>query len=46
MDYTFFLWETFLLENEPQKSQNLKKMLRKSPALNTWVAIFKNGDFS
>ena len=32
---TFFLKEKFLYENEPQKPQNLKKMLRKSPGSNT-----------
>ena len=26
--------------------QNLKNMLRKSPASITWAAIFKNADFS
>ena len=46
MDYTFFLWEKVLLENEPQKSQNLKKMVRKSPASNVWAAIFKYTEFS
>ena len=29
----------------PQKSKNLKKMLRKSPASNAEAAIFKNADF-
>ena len=42
----FFLSEKFLQENEPQKSQNLKKMLRKSPASNALAAIFKNANFS
>ena len=36
----------FLQENEPQKLENLKKMLRKSPASSAWSAIFKNPDFS
>ena len=46
MRYTyFFIWESFLLENEPQKPQNLSKMLRKFPASNVWAAIFKNADF-
>ena len=40
-----FLSENVLKENEPQKTQNLKKILRKSPALNAWAAIFKNVDF-
>ena len=42
----FFLPENFLEENEPQKPQNLKKMLRKSRASNGWAAIFKNAAFS
>ena len=29
-----------------RKTKNLKKMLRKFPASNAWVAIFKNADFS
>ena len=32
--HVFFLSENFLEENEPQKPQNLKKMLRKSRASN------------
>ena len=32
--------------NEPQKGQNLKKMLRNSPASNAWAAIFEDADFS
>ena len=28
------------------KPQNVKKILRKSPASNAWAAIFKNNDFS
>ena len=40
-----FLLEKFLLENEPQKPRNLKKMLRKSPASDTWAAIFENAIF-
>ena len=32
--HVFFLSENFLQENEPQKPENLKKMLRKSPASN------------
>ena len=31
---------------EPQKPQNLKKILRKSQASNAWATIFKNADFS
>ena len=33
-------------ENEPQKPQNIKEMLRKSPAWNGWTAILKNTEFS
>ena len=29
-----------------KKPQNLKKMLRKFPASNGWVAVFKKSDFS
>ena len=32
--------------NEPQKPQNFKEMLRKSPASNLWATIFKNADSS
>ena len=35
-----------LQENEPQKTQNLNKMLRKSPVSYAWAAIFQNVDFS
>ena len=38
--------ENILQENEPQKPQKLKKMLRKSPASNAWAAIFNKADFS
>ena len=31
---------------EPQKPQNLKKILRKSQVSNAWATIFKNNDFS
>ena len=41
-----FLKEKFLSENEPQKTQNLQKMLRKSPASYASAGIFKNADFS
>ena len=40
-----FILEKFLYENEPNEPQNLKKMLRKSPAPNDRAAIFKNADF-
>ena len=33
--HVFFIQEKFLLENEPQKPKNLKKMLRKSPVSDT-----------
>ena len=35
-----------VLENEPQKPKNFKKMLRKSPASDAYAAIFENSDFS
>ena len=35
----------FLYKNEPQKAQNLKKMLRKSPASNARATIFRNAEF-
>ena len=35
-----------MIGNEPQKPQNLNKMLRKSPASNAWDAIFKNANSS
>ena len=41
-----FLKEKFIYKNEPQKPQNLKKMLRTFPASNAWTAVFKNADFS
>ena len=44
--YTFFSYENVLYENEIQKPQNFKKMLRKSLAWNAWAATFKNADFS
>ena len=31
---------------EPQKPQNLKKILRKYQASNDWATVFKNADFS
>ena len=42
--YTFF-YESFFLRKRASKTQNLKKMLRKSPASNISAAIFKNVDF-
>ena len=39
-----FLYEKFVSENEPKKSQNLKKMLRRFPAWNAWATIFKGAD--
>ena len=40
-------WKKLLSEkNEPQKSQNLKKMLRKPPGSNAWATTFKNADSS
>ena len=36
----------FCKENEPQKPKNLKEMLKKPPAWNTWAPIFKKADFS
>ena len=42
---THFFKEKSLQENEPEKPQNLQKMLRKSPASNAWAAILKNVDF-
>ena len=41
----FFKKEKCLLENEPQKPQHHKKMLRKSTASNAEAAIFENADF-
>ena len=38
------LWKSE--QHDPQKPQNLKEMLRKSPASNGWGAIFKNANFS
>lgn len=45
-DTHVFLKEIFLLENEPQKPRNLKKIFKKkSLASNAWPAIFKNTIF-
>ena len=33
------------IRKRASKSQDLKNMLRKSPALNTWAAMFKNVNF-
>ena len=41
----FFCKKILFEENEPQKSRKLKKMLRKSPALNLLAANFKNAVF-
>ena len=41
MIHVFFLEEKFLYENELQKPQNLKKILRKSPASDASAASFK-----
>ena len=46
MELQFFLWEKFLYQNEPQKPKKIKKILRKSRAIDAWAAIFKNADFS
>ena len=36
-----FYKKNFYKKNKPQKFKNLKEMLRKFPALNSWAAIFK-----
>ena len=41
-----FFKEKFLSQNDPQKSKNFQKMLRKSPASNAWAPICKNAQFS
>ena len=43
-EYTFFYNKSFCKKNKPQKPQNPKKILRKSPASDAWTAIFKNAD--
>ena len=44
---TCFLYKkNFYKEMSVKDLQNLKKLLRKSPASNAWAAIFKNSDFS
>ena len=43
--HVFFI-RKILIRKWVIKTQNLKKMLRKSLASNTWAAIFKNTDFS
>ena len=44
--HVFFHKKMFCKENEPQKPKNLKEMLKKPPAWNTWAPIFKKADFS
>ena len=41
-----FYIRTIFIRKWASKPQNLKKMLRKSPASIAWAAIFKNADFS
>ena len=40
------LYGKFISKKMILNAQNLKKMLRKSPASNAWAVIFKNTDFS
>ena len=45
--YVFYMfYKKFFIREWASKPQNLKKMLRKSPASIAWTAIFKNDDFS
>ena len=45
MIYTSFFISKIFTRKWASKPQNLKKMLRKSPTSNVWVATFKNTDF-
>ena len=46
VQYTFFFYKKNFYKKEPQKPQNLKKLLREFPASIVWAAIFKNPNFS
>ena len=42
----FYFYKKDCYKKMPQKPQNFRKLLRKSPALNAGAAILKNADFS